>query len=627
MRPLPVLSAVAATALLAVAASPAGAAAGAATTPAAGSSTSSVVLAKVVAAGTDAVVGTVQLVTDTTGTSPVARVVVTPLRAGGTTLGAREVGPADGPQDVGVQSLTVAGIGAVRSPALQVGAATPAAGPTASAGASSLGGLSVLGLPVTVDGTVSAVSSVLGSGATSGKILEVRGLRLPGIGGLLEALGLDLDALGALAPGVLAQLVERLGLPAGSTQLLAQVQALADAQTAVDTARAGVATAQAGVTTASGALTAAQAALAPAEDELATRVAARTTARSAYDAALAAVQTAGLACALLPGDALCTTLASATTTLDAAQAAVTAQEAVVAPLRTAVTTAQAALDAAGAALAQAVALLDRLLADLAALLASLPGLVAQLTAALDATPLLSLDALSVVTRATASSAAPGGQEATVAGGRLEGLRVLGTDVLALPQVRTALGLASGATGVDVATLTGDRLAALQAAVGGVLGTLTDLLDGAVPGLVVPAITVKVLERTTTTGVDGAFGTATAGIGGLRIALPALTVPTSLLPTTLTAAAVQASAVTQPVELVLGTLTETVRFRPAATTAAPVGGPGGTPGTTPGTTTPITSGSPLPRTGPQVLVALTGLALLGGAALVRRRLTGEEPAQD
>ncbi|HWG94816.1 MAG TPA: hypothetical protein VNU66_11375 [Mycobacteriales bacterium] len=629
MRPAPVLAALAATALVAVAAGPVTASTPAATAavPAAGTATSSVVLAELVAAGTGVTVGAVQLVTDTTGAAPVARVIVTPLRSGDTVVGAREVGPGDGASTVGAQSLSLAGLGAVSSPALQVAAQTPVTGPTASAGAASLGGLTLLGLPVALDGTVSAASSVLAGGATSGKTVEVRDLSLPGVGALLARLGLDLDALGALVPGVLAQLVDRLGLPVDSAELLAQVQAVADAQTAVDTARGAVATAEAGVTTATSDLAAATGVLAAETAELELLKGVQATAQATLDAAVAAA--AGPACDLLPGNLLCAAVDRARAALAEATAAVDAQQLVVDAAQAAVTTAQSALTAAQGVLAAAVAALDGLLAQLASLLQSLPGLVAELTAVLDAVPLLELELLSVTSRAAATSAAAGGQDAGVSGGELQGLRVLGTDVLALPQVRTALGLAPGAAGVDVAGLAGARLAAVQAAVDGLLATLTDLLDGAVPGLVVPALEVGLLERTTTTAVADGFGTASAALGGLRVAVPALSIPTSLLPSvslSSSAGGVRAAAVTSPVELVLGAVTETARFRPAATAQVPggevPGGPvpgAGTPGTGTPVATPVTSGSPLPRTGPQALVALAGLGALMGAALLRRWL--------
>jgi hypothetical protein len=619
MRPAPALSALAATALVALSAAPATAQTAPGATRSSGTATSSVVLAELVAAGTGATVGTVQLVTDTTGAAPAARVVVTPLRSGDTVVGAREVGPADGPQTVGAQSLSLAGLGAVSSPALQVAAATTGAGPTASAGAASLGGLTLLGLPVALDGTVSAASSVLAGGATSGKTVEVRDLALPGVGDLLAELGLDLDALGALVPGVLAQLVDRLGLPVDSADLLAQAQEVADAQTAVDAARGAVATAEQGVASATTALTAATAVLAAETAELEELELVQDGAQQALDDATAAL--GGTVCSgLLLGTAPCQAVVAAQAALDDAVADVNAQQLVVDAAQAAVTQAQTALATAQGVLAAAVAALDGLLAQLATLLQSLPDLVASLTAALDAVPLLELDLLSVTTRASATSASAGGQDARVTGGELQGLRVLGTDVLALPQVRTALGLAPGSTGVDVAGLAGERLAAVQTAVDGLLATLTDLLDGAVPGLVVPALEVGLLERTTSTAVADGFGTASAAVGGLRVAVPSLSIPTSLLPS-LSAGGVRAAAVTSPVELVLGAVTETVRFRPAAAVQAPGGQVpgGGTPGTgTPGTT-PVTSGSPLPRTGPQALVALAGLAGLAGAALVRRRL--------
>jgi hypothetical protein len=647
VRPLPLLS-VAAAAALVVTAGAANAAT--VTTPAAGDATSTIVLGEVVAAGTDVVVGTLELVTSTTGTSPVAQVVVTPLSSGGEDTGKQTVTPAESPATVGAESLDLLGLGTISSPAFSVTAASPDSGPTSNAGAESLGGLELLGLPVALDGTLSAGSSVLDGGASSGKTFEVRDLALPSIGDLLEALGLDLDLLGQLVPGVLAQIVTLLDLPIDPA-ILDDITSLAELQDAIDAAQAAVDTAQTAVDGAQADLDDAIADLSNATTQLTQLQTAEAAAQDAVDDAQLAVDTleaeidqlvldiGGLSCAVVP--LLCAdleaaqeelvtaeqTLEAAETALSDAADAVDAQELVVGTLTTAVATAQALVD-------ELQATLDGLIDELTTLLEQLDlldlgELIGQIVALLDGVSLLSLEKLSVITSASATSASEGGQNAEIIGGELVGLEVLGTDVLALPEIQTVLGLTDGENAVDIGALVGDSLAAVDEAIAGLTGIVTGLLDGAVPGLEVPAIEVGLLERSTETAIVDGFGVATATLGGLSIAVPAITVPdlTALLPDlTAQSADVTAQAVSDPVTITLGEISESARFRPAAVTQTPGGDPTptptpttGTPGTTGGTTgtTTTTSARPLPRTGAPALVALVGLGLLTGAALMRR----------
>jgi hypothetical protein len=499
---------------------------------------------------------------------------------------------------VGAETVDVAGVVAVSSPVLTVSAATPAGGPVTSAATSTLGAIEVLDLPIGLDGGLSAGSSVLGSGATSSKAFELRNLALPPLCDLLEALNpeFSFDLLGQIVPEVLAQLVSGLGLPVSS-----ELQALLDD---LDDLLAEGADLQSQ-------LADAEAALAAAEQEL----------QDAIDDAEAALSTAlgllepplSLEAFRALDDATRTTLLGlAPQLVPLYEDLLEAEAAVVDPaLQAAVDTLEDALDDLGL-------LLDDLLDEIAALRG-------QLVAALDGVELLSLDKLSVLTSAKATSASPGGQSAEVVGGELAGLNVLGTDVIA--ELSSVLGLADGDSSVDVAGLVGVQLQAVQAEIDRLLGILTDLLDGAVPGLVFPAIDVALLERTTSTAITDGFGVATAGLGGLRISLPAITVPdlTDFLPPLILAAGeggvsaqdVTAQAVGSPVTLTFGVLTESARFRPAALTDVPTGT------TTTTTTTPTSSAARLPATGAPALVAVLGLTLLAGAALVRRRT--QEPA--
>lgn len=141
--------------------------------------------------------------------------------------------------------------------------------------------------------------------------------------------------------------------------------------------------------------------------------------------------------------------------------------------------------------------------------------------------------------------------------------------------------------------------------------------------------------TTSTDIVDGFGVASTGVQARSIGLPAITVPDL---TAVTGAFTASAAPTgsEPVGLAIGSLTDGVRFQPAAAgssaqTPPPGNNTGGTtqPGTTqPGTAQPGTTGRAaparnLPRTGASE--ALAGLAVvLLGAAFVLRRRTLEAP---
>jgi hypothetical protein len=284
------------------------------------------------------------------------------------------------------------------------------------------------------------------------------------------------------------------------------------------------------------------------------------------------------------------------------------------------------------------------------------ALVAAVVSVLDATPLVSLDSVTVRTRAVVTSASAGGQASEVVGGEVSGLRVLGTDVLS-----DVLGTSR----VELTDLAGAPLAAVTRAINGLTGTLSSVLSNVptLPTLSVPAPTVGLLTKSTSTSVSGGFGQASDLVRVLQLTLPAITLPAAValpgassLPAFASlpaggAALVRAQAVgdlvSTPVTVGLGTLSDTVSFRPAvaAQTAAPGGAapggtaPGGTSpgGSTPGSTMPggsvpggstpdttapdlvPTGGVPqLPRTGlPAGLPAFAAL-LLAGAVVLRRR---------
>src|SRR5687767_785007 len=93
VRPSPLLSAAAVTALLAAAAAPATAA----TAPARGVASTSVTALSVAAGGHTVTAGTLELLSDMLGADAVAKILLTPLTADGTAYGQQTVTPANSP--------------------------------------------------------------------------------------------------------------------------------------------------------------------------------------------------------------------------------------------------------------------------------------------------------------------------------------------------------------------------------------------------------------------------------------------------------------------------------------------------------------------------------------------------
>ena len=672
MRISPLVAAAAATALLASLAGPASAATEPA--PAAGVASSAVTLLDVAAGGRTVTAGTLSLLSDALGTDAVAKIVVTPLTVDGLAYGERTITPADSPAtvtafDSGTVAPALAGLVKVTSPVFTGTAQNGSSGASSRVGADSLGGVAVLGLPIALEGTLDVGSLVSRTGGAVGdKTLEITNLALPSIADLLAALGLDLSKL---PTEVLVELLTELDIL--TTAVTTAGQALTDAiaaagiQPQIDAAQAEVDTA----TTALAAkvdelagknselaaarddLAATTAALAPptaavatAQRELATANAALATATGALNAALDVAGLSGidaynellpvfrdpLASVIDPLIAAVTaaqgTVASATATVatatsdlaaaqslaDIAAAAVTALESAIATLQGVIDTLQEAVDA-------AVAIVTNVLTSVQPLIASL---LAAVTAVLDGTPLVSIDALTVITESKVTSANDGGQSATVVGGEITGLHVLGTDVL---------NNVLGATRLDLLDLTGSTLDGVNGLLTELTGTLSSVLS-TVPGfplLKIPAPTIELLTKQSGTGIADGFGTASTGVRALSVTLPSITLPQALaLPSAAnlpvfasTLEAFQVSAVldsagnfvSSPVTVALGILSEQARFRPAGSVPPTVA---------PGAVLP-TTGSQLPRTGTTGALALLGVVLMGAAVVARRRRSPLEDA--
>ncbi len=626
--------------------------AGTATVPAVGSATSTLTLLSLLAGSHDIQVGGVTLSTDTLGSSPLSSVSVVPIRADGKAYGTQTVTPANSPGTVGAvpAPAALAGLFSVNSPVMSISATNS----SAHAGMSSLGSVSLLGMPVGLDGGVDAGSSVGAvAGALGDKTLTLKNVALPDIASLLAAQGLDLTKLPA-AP--LTSLVDNLGLvnTAITTAESALTTATAALQTQIDAANAQIATATATATAATTDLAAKTAALNSANSTLAsatsaaaaagaaltTADAALTSATSAVNAKLAVIP-AGTLAALpvgsntIAGYALLTsaqkqvvdTAVPGTSSAYAsyvgagtAQAAAAAQQATATAAQTTATTAQAAAAAAAAAaqtafnaattaLATAKSALAAIIAPLAPQIA---GVVTAVIAQLKATPLVSLDSLVVETTAAVTSANANGQVARVVGGRISGLKVLGTDVLSK---------ALGSSSVDAVNLVGATLGKVQTQIASVTGALSSALSHvpSLPSLSIPAPEIGLLTKATSVGVAGGFGTASATIQALKITLPAVTIPAAVAvpnaPTLPAISGVPAVApspgnavtdlVSKQITIGFGTVGEQAKFKPAVV---------GAPGSTGPSTGPVT----LPKTGLNSGIGILAVALVGGALVIRRR---------
>jgi hypothetical protein len=662
VRPSPLLSAAAAAALLAAVAGPATAATEPA--PARGVASSSVTLLGVAAGGHTVSAGTLELLSDMLGAEAVAKILLTPLTADGTAYGQQTVTPSDAPvsaPSVSTRTLVPAldGLVGLSSPVLDATAEVVDGEPTASAGAASFGGLSVLGLPVSLDGALEVGSTVRRTaGAAGGKEITVQGVVLPSIADILGALGLDLSALPV---DVLSELVKALDL---GNRIIDDAQkelddARAKIQAQIDAAQAEVDKAAADLDAAQKQLVQKNEQLKAAEADLQTRTAALNDAKAALaaeqqkldDANATLTSTTATLTSLLGTTSIATyesldpaakaqldptgaiavayeAYKAAQDSVAAATAAVTTATTAVASAQSAVDLAQGAVDTLKAAVAALQTVIDGLQKVLDAALAALNGildaiqkeinaLVAAILAVLDGTPLVSFDSLSILTEAVASSNTGGGQSARVVGGEISGLQVLGTDVLSD---------VLGRTSVDLLDLVGTQLTAVNGLIADLTGTLSSVLSTvpSFPTLSIPAPEVGLLTKTTSTGVVDGFGVATTSVKGLSVTLPSVSIPAALalpgaadLPALNGVTQLAGLLTSAPVKIDLATLSSNARFAQA------VGAPpaAGTPAAgAPGTGTSGTAAAQLPRTGASQALAALGVALMAAAVVARRRQT-------
>ena len=612
MRASPLLSAAAATALLAALAAPATAAAPAAPVPGLGTALSAGSLAKLSGAGKSLEALRLQLPTGTLdGTTALVKII--PLLSDDVPVGSPIEVKAGEEKSFPSQSQGVPGVLSLTSPSGSLSALVGPDGPVAKA-TTGLGSLDLLGLNILGDGSFATSSQVGKTGSTATKSLALDSLALPSLLDLLDQLGLDLDALpvGAL-PDLLGglDLLDGIGL-----DQLADLIALGELGTIGDllNAEGVLALLNAGALDAAqiGALQdlAGDAEETAAVKELLEQIAAAEAAMPAPAGSASAQAVPGLDSGALDGalggvldPVIVDDLVGQVDALDGLTG-----DPLTAALDTLIADLEAALE--GLLAGQLTDLIDGLL------IGGLP--LPDLLDLLDVS-LLELGALDVKT--LASSGAADSADVT---GSLEGLNVLGTDVL-----DTVLGNSA----VDLTSLLGGGgLGGVQELTNGLLGTVTDVLAGV--GVVLPLPVVEVLGQVEES-VTEANGTKTsrAGVEALSLtwALDKLNIPGGLAqgglpivgalggtpvtaPAGVSAAALPTASLTsllsEPLSLVLGDLTDTAVFKANAATPSIVVPVGGTPAAAPG--------AQLPRTGASAVVAVLGVLLMGAAVVARRR---------
>ena len=583
MRSIPRLAA-AAVALAAVL--PATAAdAGAAPVKAAGSAASGATLVKLTAFGQSLSLGSLGSLASTDGALD-ALVEFTPAIVNGAKTGTVAVTPSSGSKDVA--SVSTGAIGAVpasllsaTSPTARLAASIANGAPTAGL-TGSLGSAQVLGTNLLGTGAVDVSSAVAdATGAAAGKSLSIKNVGLPSLLDILTGLGLDVSALPLDAvrdllrslPGTLAPAIEALMTAAETAQA-----AVDTAQAQLDEAKAAAAPAQSAVTSATAGVTQADTAVAAATTQLNAALAAAGLTMAAYQALPEALRPAAVTTAV-------TNLSNAQSAADAAAAALLAANAAYAQAQAEVDAAQAALNAA-----------------LATLRSAIDGVLAAAAGVLDV-PLASIAEATVGTTAKVSADAK--TKVANVTGRISGLKVLDADVLSMA------GLGST---VDVVGTASTVVSQINAQAGQILTPVFAAINGAVPGLKVPTPTVEFLTKQTSTGTDGAYGTATAAVNAITVKVGSITIPTPVaLPTLPTIPGITQSAgaiSTAPIGLVIGQLSESSRFRPASLSGAPI-----TPGAP---AAPGAPGAPLPATGAPAGLAAAALLVTGLAMVARRR---------
>jgi hypothetical protein len=519
----PVLAALALSAVLPVTA--ASAATGVA---AMGSATSGATLATVsvgnLTVGTTTVqghsvsIGTLSAGAQTLSATTAPNVMFVPLTVDGVQTGAVTVTPANSPKTVGGLSTGALPLNVLSatSPTATLTAATSAASKTAGL-AAKLGSVHVLGLPVTLDGSLDVGSVTDAQHAMAGKTLKINNIALPNLADLLAALGID---LAKLPVDTLEALVA--GLP---------VTVSAATATALDTVETTISTTQT--------------ALGTAQSTLAAKLATLNTATTALDAALASYAGVVPAGVVAPFDH---------TDWDSLSAA---DKLIVGTADSTVATTGAAYDTAKGEWSTADAAVNTLTGTLTTAVGTLTDLV---DGVLSGTPLVSIGAAQVGTTAAVDTA-----KAAQVTGSISGVKVMGEDVL-----KTV----TGSSTLDAAKLLGDTASQVNQEIASIGQALSNILSSATgaTGLVVPTPSIALLTKTTSTGTDGAFGIANVAVTALSVTMGSVTVPDAFaLAGADSLAGVAPTSTgfkTAPLSVKVGALTEAARFAPAG---SPSGG--------------------------------------------------------
>jgi hypothetical protein len=471
--------------------------------------------------------------------------------------------------NIAPQNGGVVGLVSVTSPTIVAKATRTAQGPLSVIAASSIGSLGIRQLSLgELQGSLKFTSSVRHGVASAAKSVSLSGLSLPSLSQLLQNLGVDFSKV-----------------PIAALQTLLHALSLTS----------GLATYENAFTAA---LNAAKA-KAPAGIDLSTYSAIA----SANSAQLGNVNTAA--------GALTTAIGAANFTTPAVTA-VLSLFSIVAPVNAADWTAftpvqrNALLAVLPANKANAISSAATTLFNANALLGLLPtllsaasGLLESLLINLSTGSILTLKSVSVHTLAEA-----GGRHSAKISGQLDGLSVLGTNIL-----QTVLHTS---TPVDVANLLTAGIAQVQSKI----NTLTDAVGAflsTITGVTVKAPSIQVLKKSTSLSPEGAFQAARADVTALSFFWPGMSLPTSIVgnEVVIGKAAVSPRLVafaTPSFGVQVATLSEHTRYTAAAVpVVTPV-----TPTVTPPAQTPD-----LAKTGLPVGVSVVAALLLMAAYAVRR----------
>jgi hypothetical protein len=536
-------------------------AAGSTATASSGTARSALTLLQVSLGGHTVGAGTIEAIATDAG-SRLAQLAVTPLTLDGVAHGKQTVNPNNAPATVTAtaQSVSVPNLLSLTGPSMAVDATSSATSVVTSAVLKAIGAIDLkpaglVDLPITLQSaSLSNISQVTATQSAASKTVSLGNLSLPSIDQLLSGLGVNISALlNQLTQGKLDAL-----------NGLVSSNPLTALNSAVDTA-------QAAVTNAPDTLAGAQALLTSSNSTLSQDNANLTAANSAFQSAFSAIPTASLGLigaptSLTPAgfEALSPTLQSGVDGLSSAD---------LTSLASTATSAASAVSAAQGVVAAVNALVDALQALVNGVLGALQN---------NGDPLASLGNLSVVTKAVASG---GSAAKPVASVRLGSLNVLGA-VAPVGQLTSAL------------TSVTSTLSGVLNSVAGV--TFTP-----------PAIALGVPHTSATK--QGNTSKATAGITGLTLTLPSISMPQAL--STVANAVPGATSIVNSVVKVLGgslkvaDLAESADFTPGTSSSS------GSPRTpsTPGKT------GQLPGTGMSpVIPAVAALVLVSALGLLHRR---------